>query len=83
MTTILFFGSLPDLLGTTTEDLQLPDSVNNVGELLAWLRQYKKGWDKFLIDDAVQVTVNKQFAEADTTVSNTDEIAVISIGLAY
>jgi hypothetical protein len=29
----------------------------------------------------VPVTINKQFAEADTAVTNNDEIAIIFIGL--
>jgi len=51
--------------------------------LLAWLRQHEKKREIILIDDAVQVTVNKQFAEAETAVSNDGEIAIISIGLSY
>lgn len=81
MAKLLYFGSLPDLLDRAAEDLSLPESVTNVESLLTWLRGRGGNWQRVLVEGAVQVTVNKQFAEMNTTLSNADEIAIISIGL--
>jgi molybdopterin synthase sulfur carrier subunit len=81
MAKLLYFGSLPDSLGTAAEDTPLPGSVSDMQSLLAWLRTRGPRWERALADGTVQVTVNKQFADPDSAFSNNDEIAIISIGL--
>ena len=81
MARILYFGSLPDRLGTAAEDAELPASVTDVRSLLAWLRARGPEWQRSLTEDGPQVTVNKAFANLDTPLSNRDEIAVVSRGL--
>ncbi len=81
MATILFFGKLPDRLGSGMETVELPANVDTVRKLLGYLGDIQQGWEKYLVEERVQVTVNKQFAEMDDAVSNADEIAVVSRGL--
>jgi molybdopterin converting factor small subunit len=81
MANLLFFGSLPNKLGLGSQDIPLPLTVKDVRGLLAWLRKRGRTWELYLAEDRVQVTVNKQFAEPDTPVSDEDEIAIVSIGL--
>lgn len=78
MAHILYFAYLPDKLGRSVEDLVLPPEVQDVRALLALLRGRGGAWETALAEDKVRVTVNKQFAEPATRLSDRDEIAIIS-----
>jgi molybdopterin converting factor small subunit len=75
---ILYFAYLPDQLGTSSEEVSLPESVSNVGALLVMLRARGGPWEKWLGEDKVKVTVNRQFAEPSTPIAADAEIAIIS-----
>lgn len=78
MARILYFAYLVDKLGRAQEDLVLPDSVREVRGLLAHLRTRGGVWEKALAEDKVQVLVNKQFSTPETTISDTDVVAIVS-----
>ncbi len=75
--TILYFVQLPDVFGTDSEQVELPDEVTNVSQLLAWLRARGKQQNDLLQDDIVTVTVNKSFAEPFTILEQGDEVAIV------
>lgn len=77
MARLLYFAGLVDAVGRTSEDVSLPAEVNSVRTLLAWLRGRGGVWQTALADEAVRVTVNKQFAAPDHPVRDRDEIAVV------
>lgn len=77
MAKILYFSTLVDKIGTSSEEVALPESVADVRALLAWLRARGGDWDKALRENAVQVTVNRQFAEVGTALNDKMEIAII------
>jgi molybdopterin synthase sulfur carrier subunit len=79
MARLLYFASLMDQLGTGSEEVTLPAEVNNVRALLAWLRGRGGVWDRALANPALTITVNKQFANLDTALSDASEIAFISM----
>jgi len=83
MARLLYFGALPDRLGTASEEVDLPADVVNVHSLLAWLRGRGGEWQKAMVEGGPQVTVNKAFAGAQTPVSKRDEIAIISRDLGW
>ena len=74
---LLYFIHLAKVSGKDEEELILPDSVTNVETLLAWLRKKGPSWNESFADDAVQVTVNRQFAESYTLIEHGDEVAVV------
>jgi len=78
MVRILYFAYLVDKLGRAQEELPLPETVQDVRGLLAWLRARGGIWEKALADDKVRVLVNKQFAEPDTKLADSNEIAIVS-----
>ncbi len=80
MTRLLYFGSLPDFLGTASEEVQLPPEVVDVKSLLAWLRRRGRSWAEHLEDSAVQAIVNKTPAETTTPIKEGDEVAVMNRG---
>ena len=77
MAKILYFSTLVDKVGASSEEVGLPESVTDVRTLLTWLRARGGDWDKALKEDAVQVTVNRQFAEVSTAVNDKTEIAIV------
>jgi len=74
---ILYFVQLPDVFGTNSEEVELPDDVKNIEQLLNWLRARGKQQNDLLKDDIVTVTVNKQFAEPFTILEQGDEVAIV------
>ena len=61
------------------EDLALPGSIRNVEKLLKLLRLRGEHWDRVFADNAVQITVNKQFAELFTKLEDGDEVAFVPV----
>ncbi|MDH5572910.1 MAG: gamma-butyrobetaine hydroxylase-like domain-containing protein [Gammaproteobacteria bacterium] len=77
---ILYF--MTNMLKVTrreTEEIELPESINEVQKLLKFLRFKGKDWEPMFADDAVQVTVNKQFAELFTKLEHGDEVAIVPV----
>lgn len=62
-----------------TEELPLPASIRDVEKLLKLLRMRGKDWDRMFADNAVQITVNKQFAELFTKLEDGDEVAFVPL----
>ncbi len=60
-----------------SEQIELPPAVKDVQGLLKLLRMKGKTWEEMFADDAVQVTVNKHFAEPFTLIENGDEVAIV------
>jgi molybdopterin synthase sulfur carrier subunit len=79
MAHLLYFAKLMDQLGTGSEDITLPAEVRDVRALLTRLRGRGGAWDRALANPALTITVNKQFANLDTPVNDTSEIAFISM----
>lgn len=78
MVRLLYFAALAERLGRTSEEVSLPAPVGDVRALLAWLRIRGGPWAQWLGDDAVRVTVDRQFATLDTPVRDGGEIAILS-----
>ena len=76
MVKLLYFAALVDLVGRNNEELELPAGVTDVASLLALLRSRGGNWQK-LSDEAVRVTVDRQFASPQTELDGAREIALI------
>lgn len=74
---ILYFAELAEKLGSTQDELTLPNEVQDVRGLLAWLRARGGVWEQTLADDKVRVLVNRQFVVLDTRISADDEVAIV------
>ncbi len=62
-----------------TEELTLPPAIHSVENLLKLLRMRGKEWHRMFADDAVQITVNKNFAELFTKLDDGDEVAFVPV----
>jgi len=74
-----FMTSMLKVTRKETEEIELPESINDVQKLLKLLRFKGKTWEPMFADDAVQVTVNKQFAELFTVLEDGDEVAFVPV----
>ncbi|MGY8997805.1 MAG: molybdopterin converting factor subunit 1 [Alphaproteobacteria bacterium] len=74
---LLYFAWLKQKIGIGAEEVTLPDEVNDVAGVVAWLKTRGDNYATALKDDAiVRVAVNQTYAKPDTTVSNGDEVAL-------
>jgi molybdopterin synthase sulfur carrier subunit len=78
MAKILYFAQLVDLLGRASEEVTLPDSARDVRGLLTWLRSRGGKWERLLAEDAVRVTIDRQFGDLDSALNDANEIALIN-----
>jgi molybdopterin synthase sulfur carrier subunit len=74
---LLYFVTLAKKFGKESEQCQVPDSVNTVSDLLAYLRKRGGVWNSALKEGQLNITVNKQFGKPDTKIADDDEIAIV------
>ena len=73
---VLYFARLRETLGKDEEELVLPEGVDTVGELAAFLRKRGETWASELgLGKAVRVAVNQDMAGPETRISGGEEIA--------
>ena len=74
---LLYFAWVRDRIGTGFEELDPPDEVRQVSDLLAWLQGRGPGHAAALADAAtIRVAVNQDYAGLDTPVGPRDEVAL-------
>lgn len=74
---VLYFAWVRTKIGLAEEILPLPDGVETVGQLLAWLKARGGGFAEALKDTAfIRVAVNQEFATADIRLKDSDEVAL-------
>jgi molybdopterin synthase sulfur carrier subunit len=71
-----FFASVREALGTSQENVALPDNVATVGEVRAWLRERGGAWAEALAEGrALRMAYNQQMTDAGTRISEGCEVA--------
>ena len=75
MLTILYFASLREALGHSTELLDLPPEVHDVGGLLALLIARGGAWAKLGSVKNMRYAVNQEMARLDSPLKAGDEVA--------
>lgn len=79
ITLLYFMNNLLKVTKKETEQLELPDRVQDVNDLIQLLARRGNDWAKFFNPEAIQITVNKQFAELFTKLENGDEVAFVPV----
>ena len=74
---VMYFAYLANKMGKESEELTPPDTVEDVQQLLGWLRRAKGERGYLFADETVRVTVNKQFAESFTRLDPGDDREVV------
>ena len=76
MLTILYFARLREVLGVSTEQVDLPQDVCDIASLTQWLRMRGGAWETELAPGKVfRVAVNQVISDAQTPLAGGDEIA--------
>ena len=71
-----FFASIREALGTSQETLSLPEHVQTVGDVRAWLRERGGVWSEALADGrALRMAYNQQMTAATTRIGEGGEVA--------
>jgi molybdopterin converting factor small subunit len=78
MAKLLFFGPLSDVLEVESMTVPLPGEIKTIRDLVSALHQRGARWQRYLNTDKLQITINRQFGDANTEITNSDEIAFIS-----
>jgi sulfur-carrier protein len=73
---VLFFGSLREQLGTGELNNTLPCGVETIGQLLQNLQSQGDEWKLALGTGNVLFAVNQDMVDENTTISDSDEVAM-------
>jgi len=72
---LLYFATLAGSLGREREEVPMSGAIRSVADLLGYLRKRDDEWDR-LLAGSLTVTVNRQFANAETALKPGDEVAL-------
>jgi molybdopterin synthase sulfur carrier subunit len=71
-----YFASVREALGTSQESVVLPDHVQTVGDVRAYLRERGGVWTTTLAEGrALRMAYNQQMTDAQTRIANGCEVA--------
>ena len=74
---LLYFAWLRETVGTGSEDIELPDGVEDVAGLIDWLRGRGDNYARALdASRTIKVAVNQTYAEPATALDDGDEVAL-------
>lgn len=76
--TLLYFGRPAEKLGIHQESVEVPDTLQTLHELTAWLGQRGEAWAHELAESRVQFAINQTLVARNTPFAAADEIAVFS-----
>ena len=73
---VLYFAWLRERIGHSEEEVELPDDVRTVRDLVHHLKERGAGYvAAFAQIEAIKVAINQDFSKLDDAISNQDEIA--------
>ena len=73
---LMYFAWMREHIGSAEETVDLPPGVATVAELVTHLREVSPGHAKALSNmDVVRVAVNQSYADLETRITASDEVA--------
>ena len=73
---IKYFSWIKEHVGKSEEQIELPDHINNVYQLINYLNELDKKYSLILEKKKlIKIAVNKTYSSFDTNINNNDEIA--------
>lgn len=75
---ILFFGHVRDVAGTSLIEAVLPGEVSDVSSLIGWLSADNHHLGAALRAPGVRVAIGRTFAQSNAKLDDADEIAFMS-----
>jgi molybdopterin converting factor subunit 1 len=71
---VLYFAAIRELVGKSEEDVELPDDIQQLAELVAWLERERRLAGKL---GSVRFAINETFVGPNAPIGSGDVIAVI------
>ena len=73
---IKYFSWIKEHIGKSEEQIELPDHIKNVNELIDYLNKIDGKYNLiFEKKNIIKIAVNKTYSSFDANISNNDEIA--------
>jgi molybdopterin synthase sulfur carrier subunit len=77
MVKLRYFAWVRERIGTAEEDVDLPESIVTVRDLLLWLKERDEGYAHALqYPEAIRVAINQEHAEHKEPIAGAREIAL-------
>lgn len=76
MAKLLFFGKLQDMVGTSSDVIEIPATINTTCELRNYLDQRYR-LTETLTEKSVRIAVNSEIVAGSASINNGDEIAFL------
>ncbi len=74
---LVYFAWVRERIGIGEEDVLLPDTVKNVSQLLAWLKDRGDGYATALEhSEVIRVAIDQEHAEAGDSIVEAKEVAL-------
>jgi len=74
---LIYFAWVRERIGLAEEDVTLPESVQTVGDLLAWLKARGEGYEQALLyPEAIRVAINQEHVDHREALTGAREIAL-------
>ncbi len=73
---IKYFSWIKEHIGKSEEQIELPDHIKNVNELIKYLNEIDEKYNLiFDKKELIKIAVNKTYSSFDTNIKDNDEIA--------
>ena len=73
---IKYFSWIKEHIGKSEEEIELPDHVKNINELINHLNEIDEKYNLiFDKKELIKIAVNKTYSSFDTNINDNDEIA--------
>ncbi len=73
---IKYFSWIKEHIGKSEEQIELPDHIKNVNELINYLNEIDEKYNLILDKkELIKIAVNKTYSSFDTNINDNDEIA--------
>ncbi|MGB1236574.1 MAG: molybdopterin converting factor subunit 1 [Pseudomonadales bacterium] len=76
MLKLVYFASIRERLGLGDEQIEHPEGVSSVADLITWLAQQREAqWGETLADESTLIALNQEMVGRDAALSDGDEVA--------
>ncbi|MGO8739592.1 molybdopterin converting factor subunit 1 [Rhodoblastus sp.] len=72
---LIYFASLRERIGKSAEEVDVPDSLRTLGELIAWLSARDEAYAATFAETIVRAAIDKKHAKPDQSIVGAREIA--------
>ena len=73
---LVYFSWVREKIGTPDEELNPPNHINTVSELINWLTSRGEGYASAFADlSSIRIAITQEYAKQDAAIRATDEIA--------